>query len=178
MKPTKPTILQLKVFILGMLCLTFLTGCISASYSPSTKIPNYDEKIKSVIIWNTGGLSEKYSTLVDRMDNTSMQLKKGFDGRGIAAQILSTTALELNKSSKLQELANKTAATHYITLRVLTASKRDASLVVEFYTYEVTLIDVKTKKEVWRTVVNANFYSSADAMASQIFENMAKDKLF
>ena len=178
MKNTKPTILQLKVFIFGMLCLTFLTGCISASYSPSTKTPNYHEKIKSVIIWNTGGLSEKYSTLVDRMDNTALQLKKGFDGRGIAAQTLSTNDIELNKNSKLQDLANKMEATHYITLRVLRTSKRNASIAVEFYTYDVTLIDMKTKKEVWRTVVDANFYSSSDAMASQIFDSMAKDDLF
>ncbi len=161
-----------------MLCLIFMMGCVSTSYTPATKIPYYNEKIKSVIIWNTGGLSEKYSTLIDRMDSTSLHLKKNLDGRGVATELLRTRDIELNKESKLQELANRTNATHYITLRVLNTRKSSTSIAVEFYSYDVTLIDVKTKKEVWRTIVNANFYSTSEAMATEIFEKLAKDDFF
>lgn len=169
--------LKVQTFLFAMCVALALSGCVATTLA-TNKDNSYTTKLSSVIIWDAGGLSESYSTLTERMKNTAESLRSNLMARNVKATVLTTKQLTLNREDQLKRLSTDLGANHYLQLRVFQAKKRGASIAVEFYNYDVTLVDIKSGKEVWKTTVNANFYSSPESMAKDLVEQLAKDNFF
>lgn len=158
-------------------CAALLAGCMATSVE-SVKDKGYSKKIGSVVIWDTGGLSESYSTLTDRMGRTAESLQKIFLANNVKATVLSTKELELNKADRIRNFSSESNAELFLRLSVLKTRKRNLSAAVEFYDFEAVLVEVRSGKEVWKSIVHANFYSEPEAMATEIATLLAKAGLF
>jgi hypothetical protein len=152
-----------------------LGGCAATVHT--IKTGELNSKIKSIVIWNTGGLSEEFSTLLDRMDNTATALQQYLGQSKVASKILTSKRMDPDKQARLVQASSDVAADHVLSLTVIKASKRAASIAVEYFDYEAVLTEISSQKRLWRAQVSANFFSQSDAMANDLYARLKKDGL-
>ena len=163
-------------FFLATACLALLAGCISTSFK-STKASDYSKQLSSVVIVEAGGLSERYLTLIDRMPKTAEFMWKIFVANGVKASLFAIKRVDLNSAENLRNYLKASNAEHYLQLQVVQTRKSPISLGVDFYDYEATVVEIQSGKEVWKTIVQANFYSSPEDMAKELAALLIKDGL-
>lgn len=130
-----------------------------------------------MVTWNTGGLSEEFSTLLDRMQNTATALQQRLEQSKVASKILTTKRMDVDKQGQLQRASVDISASHVLRLSVTKASKSSSSIAVEYFEFVATLEDISTQKKIWSAQVSANFYSQSAGMAADLFARLKQDGL-
>jgi hypothetical protein len=171
---SKPISRRKMIYTIGVCSsITLLNGC--ATTIQTTKSLDLNSKIKSLVIWNTGGLSEEYPTLIDRMENTATALQQNFNQNQVTSKILTSKRMDLDKQARLLQASSDIAADHVLSLTVVKATKRNASIAVEFFDYEAVLTQISSKRVLWRAQVSANFYSQSTSMANDLYSRLRQD---
>jgi hypothetical protein len=171
---TEPTSRRKIIFTIGAaVSFPFLGGC--ATTVQATKLGIVKSKIRSLVIWNTGGLSEEFSTLLDRMENTATALQQYLNRSQVTSKILTSKRMDLDKQARLMQTSSEVTADHVLSLTVTKASKRNASIAVEYFDYEAVLTEITSKRILWRATVSANFFSQSDGMANDLYSRLKQD---
>jgi hypothetical protein len=171
---SKPISRRKIIYTIGaMSSFPLLNGC--ASTIQTTKSADLNSKIKSLVIWNTGGLSEEYSTLLDRMESTATALQQNFNQSQVTSKILTSKRMDQDKQARLIQASSDIAADHVLSLTVVKASKRNGSIAVEFFDYDAVLTQISNKRMLWKAQVSANFYSQSASMANDLYSRLKQD---
>lgn len=149
----------------------FLTGCMSTNIV-TKRDTNFKDQLSSLIIWETGTLQKQYPVLNERISGVLTSFSKELESRGVAVRTIATDPLELNTSELVNAEVRRFGAKQILLIQPTRATVRTT---VEFYQYQMTLVDVKTRREVWRAVVDANWYSVPDEMAKNLITRLKQD---
>lgn len=160
-----------KAFVVAVVL--FLTGCMSTNIV-TKRDANFKDQISSLVIWETGTLQKQYPVLNERISGVLTSFSKELKNRGIAVGMVSTSPLELNSNELVGVEVRRLGANQILHIQTNKATIRTT---VEFYQYQMTLIDVKTRREVWRAVVDANWYSDPEEMAKNLIARLEQDRI-
>lgn len=157
-------------FLVTVTALAILAGC--AARITSTKAENYSEKIRAVVVITTGDLLEGHPLLAKRVMEISNELASNLNSRKIMAGEIKTAELGFNNQERLQTLVSKSGVDHYLILRVVELG-RYAKLAreVDSYELELALVDMRSKKLVWRSKTKASFYYTSPVEAGAALVN-------
>lgn len=151
-------------FIIPVIAVASLAVCGNIKVN-SVQAPGYSEKIDKVLILENRGLADKYPMLSDRTGLVIQKLKTNFEENKIPVDSEKVSAFTLNTNS----IRNASNASHILSVTVTTAQVR---VHVDYYSLLLTLTDKKTGKEVWKSTVDANWYSKPDEIANSITKQL------
>lgn len=153
-----------------------ISGCMTTTFEPTRRDKAYSAKVESIVIWNTGGISEEWSTLRSRMEKIAEALRDALTAKKVKSVVATSTRADASREAAAREASQAAKAGHFLRVRALSARSRPG-VAVEFYDFEATLVDIRSGKEVWSTLVHANFYSDEAEMANELVARLGREGL-
>ncbi len=160
--------MRFRLLFVLLAALLLLSACHSISVI-TNRDTGYKERLTNVLVWESGGLQEKHSTLEDRMSRFRTALVTELESRGIKVTTLTTRSMDLNVNELLRSEVRRAGAKQVLNIQPISAFVR---IHVDYYDVGVNVLDTGTNREVWKATIGANFYSSPDEMAKKLIAQL------